>query len=776
MIRSVRFSLLLVLFWLLATPALARQELVVDLYLNTQHKGQYFGFLDDNGREFLLSEEDLNELGLTNGRNRILIDSCAYIPLSSLQPKVNWDFREKEIALYLTAVPELFGKTRIDLQRSAPDDLVMLNGNSAFLNYSLNLQADEEWGYENLSLPFEIGVRWLDLLFFTNWTYLDTDGQDELTRSFSYAIKDDTRHLRRYTFGDFNAYSGELGGGSAMAGIRLTKNFGLDPYFIRSPGVDLQLQLQTPADVEIWRNGSLIETRQLGPGEFEFLNLPTETGAGEAEVIIRDAFGRERRISQRFYYSATQLKEGLHEYNYGLGVQRENLGSENFSYNKPALTFQHRYGFSRRFTAGIRGELAEKLYNGGVSAVYSSPRWGAFSLTGALSENDAWSGHAAAFGYSFSTQKRFSGNLSYRLKSKRYSNLSLDTEDDRARSELLATASLSLHPYGSLRCSYSRIDNYVGDDSERVTLSYNKQLTRKLNMNLSATKNYAASDDQEIFLSLNYRFGGNITAYSSYTRNEDQQSSVLTLRRTPENQRGTDIRLQTQHSKPDQGKSSNRHEAELTYYSRYGDISSRVLASDDSENYRFRVTGGLGLINHSMHLGRRIYDGFAVVKVGDIEGVEVSSSNRPIGTTDKQGEIMVTGLLSNYSNKLSFKGDDLPLEYRYNTTAKNISVPYRGGAFVTFDISRFQSIIGRLYVKEQGKSQAAEFWELKVERPGGAMTSLVGRGGDFYLESLNPGNYPVTLRDGNKQCHLNLKVPQSDETLLDLGELICVMD
>ena len=45
--------------------------------------------------------------------------------------------------------------------------------------------------------------------------------------------------------------------------------------------------------------------------------------------------------------------------------------------------------------------------------------------------------------------------------------------------------------------------------------------------------------------------------------------------------------------------------------------------------------------------------------------------------------------------------------------------------------------------------------------------------GEFYLENLRPGTYDVTFEFEGRKCSIALKVPESEETIVDLGGIAC---
>ena len=93
------------------------------------------------------------------------------------------------------------------------------------------------------------------------------------------------------------------------------------------------------------------------PGPFELNNIPVASGAGNAQIVVRDVFGRETTANQPYYYSTGVLERGLSEYVYSAGFVRDNFGSTSFDYGSPALLGFHRQGITDSLTAGGRFPL-----------------------------------------------------------------------------------------------------------------------------------------------------------------------------------------------------------------------------------------------------------------------------------------------------------------------------------------------------------------------------------------------------------------------------------
>jgi len=181
----------------------------------------------------------------------------------------------------------------------------------------------------------------------------------------------------------------------------------------------------------------------------------------------------------------------------------------------------------------------------------------------------------------------------------------------------------------------------------------------------------------------------------------------------------------------------------------------------------------MAFIGDSLHLSRPISDSFALVRVGDIEGVKVRHSNQEVGKTNEKGELIVPNLISYHDNKISLEPTDIPLEYDIRETSKYVSVPYRGGGITDFGITKVQAVEGRIFFRENGEKIPAEYIGLELKVEGRSIESVVGEHGTFYLENLSPGTFPARIFSEDRECRFEMVIPEMRGAVVNLGDIIC---
>jgi outer membrane usher protein len=585
--------------------------------------------------------------------------------------------------------------------------------------------------------------------------------------------------MKRFVIGDFYAYSGNLGSGALMGGFSLSRNFSTAPFFIKYPGMDISGMLYTPSDVEIYTNDMLLKRARLSPGEFEFMSLPNVHGAGELDIVIKDAFGREEKITSPYYVSTALLKPGLHDYSYNVGFRRKDFGRESFKYSDPAFLGYHRIGFSRIFTGGLRAEADKNMINAGPTATLLLGNLGEIDSSFALSRAQGRTGYGFFSNYSYAG-RHFNWRFFAKGYSRDYANLAFSSSDNKPRFEGSASAGFGHKMFGSLSIAYSVSDLYCGTDIKKASMFYSRRLLKNVSFNIEASRTDAEDRIYEVFAGLTFILGKATSASMDYRVREDYSRASATLQENPP--LGTGFGYRVSIDRTDDDRDANQESVEtggngfLQYRGPQGIYSAEYRRVWGEDSYTVGASGGVAFINSSAYFTRPITDGFALVKVDDLNNVRVRFNNQEAGTTNKNGEVIIPGLISYYPNSISFDDTDCPVNYLIPEIEKLVSVPFRGGGVVLFDLQKLQAFTGRLSVIEKGVKTSAEYWGLKIQTDVRTIEAVVGKRGEFYLENIPAGTYAARLFENGRACDFSMTIPASKDAMVDMGEVICEMD
>jgi outer membrane usher protein FimD/PapC len=748
------------------------QMAILRVVLNQEEKGEFFVSVTDDG-DFLVRVEDLKKMGLSEIRGKgLAFEGEEFVSLKSMEG-VKTVFDEKKLVLELTADPELLEKRVFTLRYPRQAKVYYPKDMAAFLNYNLAYYAGDSFTYDSTVLTNQLGFRVGDFLLLSDSSYSQRKGEGgEFVRLMSNITCDRREDLTRIVVGDFFGSSGELGSTLNMGGISFSKNYNINPYFIKYPEIGFSGLASLPSEVEVYRDGVLIRKERVAPGGFDLRDIPTYVGAGHAEVVLKDPFGREQRIQLPYYLTDTLLKKGLHEYSYNLGFLREDFGVVSNQYDDLAFLGFHRYGISDSLTAGMGAEASRRVLNLGLSSTFSVP-WQLGVINGSVAWSDSKGkrdGIGGSVSYLYQGQN-LSFNLLLRGFTRDYSNISIETVQDRTKYEASVGAAYFSSTLGSLSLGLDATKKYSGLDSKSLLASYSRKITDRSNV-IASFKRDLENRVNEFNISINYYFNYGITVSSGYQRTDGNSAERIQVTKNLPLGEGFGGRAAFETNQAE-SRNFNNYDLQLLYNAKYGQYGAEFVSTDHAETYSFSAAGGLTFVKDSLNFSRPVQDSFALAKVGDLKGVRVYLNNQEIGRTGNSGKVLIPDLGSYYENQISINDKDIPMEYTLAEVMKYVSPPFRSGSYIEFGATKVQGFTGTLKVKVGQESKPLEYVEFKLMVEGKELLSPTGKGGEVYLENMKPGKYRGELRYLDKDYSFDIIIPKSDEIIVDLGEIIC---
>ena len=740
------------------------EQAVLKLVLNEQDKGEFFFVLAPEG-DIWMARTDFEQLGLKEGLGKdVQFNGITHVSMKSL-PDLAYRINEERVSLDVNASPFIFREHDVESSYTKPYKVVMTRDSSAFLNYSVDYDYVENEPIVNIS--GELGISSGNYLGITTYTYQKTDDTEKAARlmtSFTYSDRD---KLQTVTLGDFSSSSGALGSGILLGGISYSKNFSLSPFFLKQPPLKLGGTIETPSDVEIYLDGTLVRKEKLSPGEFTFQNVPATTGFGTASMVIKDVYGREKIIAIPYYYNERLLKKGLHEYSYNAGFIRKDFGVKDFSYGKPAFMSFHNFGFSKNLKIGYAAEASPDLVNIGPSVSFSASHKGIVNAAFAFSNSSGESGFSGMLGYMFQS-RNFNAGLSLSSDSREYSTLTVKPSDDKAKFRFTGTIGVGGEKIGYLGAAYSHAEMYQSNRLSRVSVSYNKTLTKSASLFVTASETQDIETYDEIFFGIHIYLGRNTSGSVNYTKKDNADIQRVTIQKSPPTGNGFGFRADMVNTND-----IDYANGAVSYQNSYGLYTMNMTGNAEDMNYRLSLAGGIGYIDKSVFLSRPITDSFAKVKVDKLEDVRVYYYGNEVGRTDKKGELIVSNIRSYNDNKIGIESQDIPIDYSINSLSRYISPSFKNGSVVKFEVNMMQAIIGNLYIIRDDQRVPLEFTRLFVQVKDVIFEGLVGRNGEFYLENVPPGRHPArTVYEGD-EFRFDIIIPESSEMFLQLGDIDC---
>ncbi|MDQ6969673.1 MAG: fimbria/pilus outer membrane usher protein [Mariprofundus sp.] len=759
------------------TGAAQLNSAIFHVIVNGEDQGEHFFQLDEQG-EIWATVATLKELGVSGIPALAANPTDKPLAFASIKNEMRYQLDTENGELSLTLQPKWLQARQIPLSEEQRHDTEMLNANSVFLNYNVNYAWAQSSASRTVSAPLELGMRIGDLFFSANGDYSSLKvGRKHWTRTQTQLLWDDPEHLLRLTAGDVLSSTGAAGIGAALGGITVAREFGLKPYQVNTPQTSFNLMLPTASDLEVYVNGNLVKQEHVSPGPLTLSNPPFSEGRSDVEIVIRDAFGRETRRSLAYYYSSQLLVPGRSDFSYSLGSpqQRNALGELAYTGSPVALGY-HRLGLTRWLTTGAHAAYKGGRLNGGLSADLITGTVGTMNLLVSGSTGGGAHGITGSANYSLTAWDAFSPSLFLRATTPAYRTVfQSKTLTQAARWEAGGSLGFSLFNLGNLSGNYRQRWLQSGVRERDISTFYSAQLFAGIGLTLSGRWRHdsATQHTQESYsLGMNHHFSNGVSLSLSGNRNNGILSASIQIQLSPPLGEGFGYALQASKSEASQQFDSSDR---ITWRNRYSDLSLSRSGNTQSANYTASGSGALSFIDGSLSPSRPISGGFALVRTDGMANIPVSYNNQLVGTTNSKGELLVPEIIAYNDNALSIDIGSMPMGYQVDATSRNISVPFHSGAVVNFGVHKIQSVEGVLFIHDSKGDKAAVYYGLELIQGEQKRSSIVGDGGEFYIENVRAGEYKARLFNEQRECQFMMLIPESDGAFIKLGKLTCTM-
>jgi outer membrane usher protein len=594
-----------------------------------------------------------------------------------------------------------------------------------------------------------------------------------LDTSFAYT---DADTLTTYRAGD------TITGGLAwtrpirIGGGQVQRNFAVRPDLITMPLPSFAGSAAVPSTVDVYVNNINTLSQDVGTGPYRITNVPVVNGAGEARVVLRDSAGHETVTVQPFYASARLLAPGLTDFSVEAGVPRLSYGTTLDTYvADPVVSGSLRRGIFDWLTLETHAEGGDGLANGGLGGAVRLGATGVISAAVAGSHhggNNGWQAYlsyeTSLFGIQItaSSQRTFGpyddlasvtarfqwgirptqqifGNLSYLTP-----NLAVTAPllpGDTRPSRQLDRISVGLPPpffdrKSSLGLSFINQVSASGTTSRIFSASWSRSLPFNASVFATAFSDFGDKRNTGLFAGLATAIGDVATSTSAAAGNSNTGVTFDAVKPLGDNpgSYGWAVR--------DTEGGSPYRSAAVSYRSSYARTDATVINDPSGTRATAEVNGAVAAMGGGVFLANHINDAFAVVDAG-VPGVAVSYENRPIGTTDANGKLLVSGLRSYQTNKIAIDTRNLPVDAEISTTKDVVAPADRSGAVVKFAARTDTQAAILVLVGPAGKPLPAG---ARGQIDGGE-PSVVGYDGRAFVKGLKASN-TATVTTPDRQC------------------------
>lgn len=663
-------------------------------------------------------------------------------------------------SLLLSVAAELFDPTRVDGRRGLVTPTPSPPG--GYLNYDVFAGRNQQ-GQMTGSATVGTGLfgSWGNAINTVLDRYVNGHNQDtRLETTWTYDMPDSMTSLR---LGDGISGSSMWGRSVYFGGIQWATNFATQPGFVTFPMPALSGTAMVPSTVDLYVNDVLRLKSNVPAGPFDVQNLPVITGQGQITMVVENLLGQQQTISQPFYASGGLLAQGLQDYSYEAGFERENYAIHSNDYGPFVAAGTERWGLTNTFTGELHVELQRGQQSIGLGGTYLLSTAGVVTASIAGSRNsDGQSGVLVSLGF-----QHQSGSLSYgwqtQLTSAGFTQLGYDPQSLPPRQATTAFASLGTTHYGSVGLSYTYQNFRASKDVDLAGANYSYSAPKLGYITFSMLRFLNGGSGNLYGLTITRSFGQRgSTGFNGqkYAGGVAQDTFQVQQNLPTGNGIGYDVQAGLASSDPSQ--------AILSAQNEMGTYNVGVAETQGRSEYQGSISGGVAFLDDRFFFTRTINDSFAVAQVPGYPNVRVYADNQPVASTDASGYALIPQLRPYQDNPIRIEQADLPLDASIDALQVD-AIPYEHGALdLRFPIKRSRGAVLTIELRNHAFLPAGAAVFVK----GNDNPFPVGMRGEVYLTGLAESNkLQVVWRD--QVCDLMVAFPHTLDPMPDLGTMTC---
>ncbi len=732
---------------------------IVELRLNGQEQGPILVVRRDLDGSLLVRAADLPALRLRMPPGDVLtIDGEDHVRIG---PEIGATavFDETTQTVYIGLPARFFLPTRGSAEsREVPQVTPAAPG--AYFNYDLyGEHVDDRRRYGALA---DLGIFGPRGVVTHSLLGRDDEQLKKVVRLESTWALDLPSRLATLRVGDAISASGAWGRSVRFGGVQFGTNFSTQPTLVTTPLLSAAGEAVVPSTVDVFVNGQRVASEDVPPGPFSIDRLPPLTGAGQMQVVVTDALGRQQVIAQPYYTGPSLLRAGLNEYSFETGAIRVDYGLRSGVYGDLVLAATFRRGITDSVTAELHAEAQEAgARAAGLDMAWQVGTLGVLTMTAAAGgdEDLGWLG-----GVGFERNgPRFSLFGRTQHATRDFAQLGRAGQADRPKQRSFAGVGLDLGVRGNLRFSYGVQTSWSRPRSETAALSHTLTIAPWGHLSFIASRSMGASSSTDLFLNWTMSFGERRTVSAGLQR----------LHGAPDSESFTAVAALQQSLPVGAGAGfyvavSSEEEMQVDY-ALQGDrglVALQYAHRNGSDGWRATAAGGLAITGAGIMPARRLDGSFAVVEVADYPGLTVYVENQPVGRTDRKGRVLLDSLRAYEDNAVSVDPRELPLDATLATPVMSITPAWRSAPVVRFPVARASAATLRLVLSDGLPVPAGALVVTRHEQAPVALDGLV------YLVAAE-GRQSAYAEWPGQRCVFDFERPAQADPLPDLGRITC---
>ncbi|WP_458372076.1 fimbria/pilus outer membrane usher protein [Pseudomonas lactis] len=730
---------------LLAAPRYAAGQHTVSLRVNGQRRDRLTVNFDQQGNlcfdRALLDAANLVPPGETEGCH----DFLARYPQTLVEP----DPATLTVSL---VVPT-------DALRPVQQDIsgYETGGFAGLLNYDLsgfyNRFGDDasRFGSANTEVGFNAG----DWIVRSRQVQTWQDGLSRSTHLQAYAQRTFASHQAVLQAGQINLYNPVLSG-AQITGVQVLTEHALQE---QGQGALIQGIANSPAQVEVRQNGALIHSTVVPAGPFALTDVRRLNTRSDVEVTVKESVGGERR----FTVPAAMLGLGLPAPGYSVAAGRVRNVGDAEGEDPWVISGGWTGALHPQLTLGT-GVLAASQYRS-VGASLGWLPWldSQIQLSTQVSNSQARekvSGVQTDLSWSQRLGEQWSISAANSWRSIGYRELeeSTYTRDDSNRdSRYRDQQSLNLgwsHPQlGAFSAGVSRSANFAGDSSSRALASWGTSIGA---VSLSASAEWQMGgrqqQDNAVYLNISVPLGESRRLRSWVRNSGGENRTGLGITEQIDDQ--LSYRVSAEHDSSD-------HQVETTLgisaLPRYSQLDVSYSRSDaERSSYQGGARGGVVLHGDGVTFSPYpVRDTFALVSVGDMSGIKLSTPSGPVWT-DWQGQAVVPQVAAYGRSPVEVQTRSLPRNADINNGLAMVSAGRGAVERVKFGVGLTRRLLLTVSTDQGAPLPAGA----SVSSANGEFITLVQDGSQVFLPNvLGQSTLWITTPQG-RRCQLRYSLPE----------------
>lgn len=634
-------------------------------------------------------------------------------------------------------------------------------GVAGLLNYDLTGfynrfgDSDSRFGSANTEVGFNAG----DWIVRSRQVQTWQDGLSRSTHLEAYAQRTFASHQAVLQAGQVNLYNPVLPG-AQITGVQVLTEQALQE---QSQGATIDGIANSPAQVEVRQNGTLIHSTVVPAGPFSLTGVRRLNSRSDVEVTVKESNGGERR----FTVPAAMLGLGLPAPGYSVSAGRvRNIGDAQG--DDPWVVSAGWTGAVHPQLSLGSGVLAASEYRAaGVSLGWLPGLDSQVQLASQVADTharDQVRGVQTDLSWSQRLNDQWSFSVANAWRTPGYRELeeatyeAETTQQRRSRYRDQQSASLGwAHPWlGAFSAGVSRSSNFDGDSSSRGLVSWGTSVS---GVSLSASAEWQMGgrqqQDNAFYFNVSLPLGDNRRVRVWVRNSGGEHRTGVGVNEQIDDQ--LSYRVSAEHDTRDQQVETTLGLSALPRYSQL-DVS---YSRSDAERSSYQGSARGGVVVHGGGVTLSPYpvrDTFALVSVGDISGIKLSTPSGPVWT-DWQGQAVVPQISPYGRSPVEVQTRSLPRNADINNGLAMLAAGRGAVDRVEFGVSLTRRVL--LTVRtEQGVLLPRG---ASVSTANGEFVTLVQDGGQVFLPNVLASSGLWVSAPGLPRCRLQFELPDEGD-------------